>query len=214
MGETGTLPAEAQAVLEFWFGPLDERGLPSPERTKRWFESDPGLDAEIRRCFGDMLERAGQLDGWRSSARGTLALVILLDQFSRNIHRGDARAFERDALARSITMDAVDRGLDHELLPIERVFLYMPLEHAEDPEAQERSVRCFHALAEEVPEGLAARFRYFASFADSHRDVIARFGRFPHRNAVLGRASTTEETEYLADGAPTWGQGTGADRAN
>jgi len=201
-------------VLDFWFGPLDDQGVPAAARMKRWFSSDAALDAEIRERFGDLLARTGELEHWRDTARGTLALVILVDQFSRNIHRGDARAFERDAFACAIAMDAIDRGLDRALLPIERVFLYMPMEHAEDPAAQDRSVQCFHALAEEVSDEQRERFRYFASFADSHRDVIVRFGRFPHRNAVLGRTSTDEEAEYLVQGAPTWGQGGAAGRAD
>lgn len=214
MGDDADLPAGARAVLEFWFGRLDDRGMPAADRMKRWFESDPALDAEIRERFGDLLERVAQLDDWKATARGTLALVILADQFSRNVYRGNARAFDRDPLACSVAMDAIDRGLDRDLLPIERVFLYMPLEHAENLAVQERSVRCFHALADEVSEELADRFRYFASFADRHRDVIARFGRFPHRNAVLGRASTVEEAEYLANDAPTWGQSGEPDRPN
>jgi len=194
-------------VLDFWFGPLDGHGLPSDETMRRWFDSDDAFDAEIRARFGAVLERARELHGWRATPRGALALIILTDQFTRNVHRGTARAYAHDDLALAVATETIESGLDRALSPIERVFLYMPLEHAEDPDVQERSVACFHALAGEVPVPLRQRFRGFASFADSHRAVIARFGRFPHRNAVLGRTSTPEEMEYLGDNAPAWGQG-------
>jgi len=207
MNTASSPPDEARAVLDFWFGPLDRNGLPSEAAMRRWFDSDDGFDAEIRARFGAVLARARELHGWRATPRGALAMVILTDQFPRNVYRGTARAFACDDLALSVAVAAIDAGMDRELLPIERVFLYMPLEHAEDPDVQQRSVACFHALAEEVPVPLRERFRDFASFADSHRTVIARFGRFPHRNAVLGRPSTAEEIEYLREHAPAWGQG-------
>jgi len=200
-------PDEALAVLDFWFGPLDGHGLPSDETMRRWFDSDDVFDTEIRARFGAVLERARELYGWRATPRGALALIILTDQFARNVHRGTARAYAHDDLALAVAIDTIDAGRDRALLPIERVFLYMPLEHAEDPEVQERSVACFHSLAGEVPVPLRQRFREFASFADSHHAVVARFGRFPHRNAILGRPGTREEIQYLRDHASPWGQG-------
>lgn len=200
-------PGEALAVLDFWFGPLDRHGLPSDAIMRRWFDSDEAFDAEVRARFGALLERACELHDWRSTPRGALALVVLTDQFARNVHRGTARAYAFDDLALAVATDTIDAGRDRQLLPIERVFLYMPLEHAEDPDVQERSVACFHALAGEVPAPLRERFREFASFSDAHRAVVARFGRFPHRNAALGRTNTPEEMEYLRDSAPAWGQG-------
>lgn len=206
MNASSDSPVDAVAVLDFWFGSLDEQGMPSAGHMRRWFEADETLDEEIRARFTADLERARHLHAWRATARGTLALVILVDQFSRNIHRGSADAFARDDLALELTAAAIDAGFDRELRPIERLFLYMPLEHAENRDMQARSVACFHALTEEVPAPLQERFRYFASFADNHRDVIERFGRFPHRNALLGRTSTAAEIEYLEQGAPSWGQ--------
>lgn len=204
MHETSTPPTEALAVLDFWFGEFDERGMPSAAIMERWFGRDQPLDNEIRGRFAADLEQAEQLNHWRHTPRGTLALVVLVDQFSRNIHRDSPRAFGRDSLALSVAQEAIDADIDRELLPIERVFLYMPLEHAEDPDSQERSAACFHALADEVPIDLREQFHQFAAFADSHREVIHRFGRFPHRNELLGRMSTAEEVAYLADDAPAW----------
>jgi uncharacterized protein (DUF924 family) len=206
MHNTSTPPNEARAVLDFWFGELDGQGMPLPAKMERWFARDDRLDAEIRDRFGTELEQAEQLNHWRNTAHGTLALVVLVDQFARNVHRGSPQAFAKDSLALSISHEALDADVDRGLLPIERVFLYMPLEHAEDPESQDRSAACFHALADEVPVELREQFRQFAAFADSHREVIHRFGRFPHRNEMLGRESTDAELEYLSNGAPHWGQ--------
>lgn len=206
MHNASTPPNEARAVLDFWFGELDGQGMPSRAMMARWFDRDDRLDTEIRDRFAAELGQAERLNHWRSTPHGTLALVILVDQFARNIHRGSPQAFARDPLALSIAHEAIDAGTDCGLRPIERVFLYMPLEHAEDPESQERSAACFHALADEVPLELREQFRHFAAFADSHREVIQRFGRFPHRNEVLGRESTSAEIEYLSNGAPDWGQ--------
>lgn len=205
MDRSSDIPGEARAILDFWFGELDERGLPTDARMQRWFDSDPAFDDEIRGRFGHTLEQARELTGWRSTAAGTLSLVILADQFSRNIHRGTARAFALDDLALALATDALDTGLHRELRPIERVFLYMPLEHAEDPAIQDRSVQCFHDLAGEVPASTRELFEDFAGHAEGHREVIARFGRFPHRNAALGRRNTPEEAMHLESGQ-AWGQ--------
>lgn len=199
-------PAAARAVLDFWFGALDRQGMPSSATMRRWFKSDPAFDDEIRRRFGRDLQRIGQCREWRATAAGTLALVIVADQFSRNVYRGTARAFARDPFARELSLHAVDSGLERELRPIERMFLYLPLEHAEDRALQDRSVACFRRLADEVPAALRGRFEEFVRFAEGHREVIARFGRFPHRNAVLGRASTAAEAAWLESGGPAWGQ--------
>lgn len=206
--DTGSeTPAAATAVLDFWFGTLDRQGMPTKAVMQRWFATDPALDAEIRARFGADLAQLEQRSDWLETTPGRLAAVIVADQFSRNVHRGSARAFARDALALELALEAIDSGREHELLPIQRVFLYLPLEHAEDPELQARSVACFRQLATEVPPALSGKFEGFARFAEGHRDVIARFGRFPHRNRVLGRASTPEELAYLESEAPAWGQG-------
>ncbi|MBZ5714686.1 DUF924 family protein [Nannocystis pusilla] len=169
------------AVLEFWF---------SPRVRPKWFVRSDELDHEIRETFGELHARAaaGALDGWAASPRGALALVILLDQFPRNMFRGTAEAFASDAKAREIAKLALEAGLDHDLSQEERLFLYLPLEHSEDLADQERCVELMRAL-DETP--------LWHDYAVRHRDIIARFGRFPHRNAILGRDSTAEECEFL-----------------
>jgi uncharacterized protein (DUF924 family) len=187
-----------ESVLAFWFGPP---GAPPLGRSERWFSADPAFDATVRERFGELAERAarGELEAWRESPLGALALVIALDQFPRNIHRGSARAFAADAAARDVALDAEARGFDRALSPVERWFLYLPLMHAEDRALQERSVAHFEALAAGAEPELAAALEEAADFARRHRDVIARFGRFPHRNAALGRASSREEVAFLAE---------------
>ena len=177
-------------VLAYWFAP-------GPERTARWFRGDAATDADVRGRFASTLESAarGELDGWTATPRGRLALIVVLDQFSRNVHRGTPRAFAQDARALALCLDGLARGDDRALAPDERAFFYLPLEHAEDAAMQARSVACFEALAAEAP-GAAG----FLDYAHEHRDVIARFGRFPHRNATLGRRSTPDEEAFLAAG--------------
>jgi uncharacterized protein (DUF924 family) len=162
-----------------------------------WFAPEPGLDDTIRTRFLGTYEQAasGALDGWAESAEGALALVVVLDQFPRNMFRGQARAFAADDKALAIAEDAVARRLDQALPALWRTFLYLPFEHAEDRATQERSVALFRSL------GDAETLRY----AEAHRDIVARFGRFPHRNAILGRDSTPEEAAWLAAGGETFG---------
>ena len=141
--------------------------------------------------------RSASCTDWTASARGALAVVILLDQFSRNMFRGTPRAFAQDPLALAICNSAVDTGMDEELSPLERSFLYLPMEHSEDLAVQERSVRCFGALLERCAAADRDLFAEFLDYAEQHRRIVARFGRFPHRNAVLGRPSTPEELRFL-----------------
>jgi uncharacterized protein (DUF924 family) len=177
-------------VLDFWFGPLDSRG---PQR-REWFAKDAAFDAVIRERFGELHERASrrQLEGWRASAEPMLALVIVLDQFSRNLYRDEARAFAQDEHARDCAVEALMRKDDLGLLPVQRQFLYLPFCHSEDLTDQEKAVELNRSLDrfEETREQVM--------WAEKHRAVIARFGRFPHRNAVLGRTSSPEEIEFLA----------------
>ena len=176
-----------QEVLEFWFG--KEPGKPRAE----WFRKDSEFDAGIRRRFGALHERAARrgLEVWRASPEPLLALIVLLDQFSRNLHRGDARAFAQDPYARQCAKQALARGDDARLLPVQRQFIYLPLEHSEDLADQEKSVELMRSLdAFEETRGIAV-------WAEKHRDIVKRFGRFPHRNAALGRPSTGEESEFL-----------------
>lgn len=183
----------ARAVLEFWFGPLGhpERGSPR----KAWFEKNEAFDAEIRRRFASVVEEAanGHLDDLAASPDGALTLCILLDQFPRNLFRGQAQAFAYDPKARSVAVAAIERGFDLLLAPVERVFLYLPFEHSEDLRDQQRAVALFQSQPR-VP-GRDVQLDY----AVRHRDVIARFGRFPHRNAALGRPSTPEELAFLQE---------------
>lgn len=194
----------SDTVLDFWFGPLDADGFCVEDRDRLWFRGGEDTDRRIRERFAACVEQAlnGELDDWASTPRGRLALIILLDQFTRNIHRGSAAAFGGDARALELARDGVERGLDRRLAPIERTFFYLPFEHAEDRDIQEQAVALFRALRDELPERLRARVESALDYAIQHRDIIARFGRFPHRNRALDRPSTPEELKYLEDGKP------------
>jgi uncharacterized protein (DUF924 family) len=187
--EVGGRRSEHEDVLDFWFGPHETRGKQRAE----WFRKDDRFDAEIRERFGELHQRAasGELDSWRESDDGLVALVVVLDQFSRNLFRADARAFAQDSQALECARHAVDSGLDLKRLPVERLFLYLPFEHSEDLADQDRCVALMQSL-EEFPET-----RGIGEWAEKHRVIVRRFGRFPHRNAALGRASTPEEVEFL-----------------
>jgi uncharacterized protein (DUF924 family) len=196
------LPDAAKDVLAFWLGdaPTATEAPQLKRWVERWFTRDESVDTQISERFGGQLAaaRRGELDDWALTTRGRLALVIVLDQFSRNLHRGSASAFAGDAAALALATAAVDHDLGAALAPIERVFLYLPFEHDEALASQERAVALFGALAAQAPAGIAGAFSSFHDYAIRHRDVIARFGRFPHRNAALGRANTAAEAEYLA----------------
>jgi len=174
-------------ILDFWFLPLGE----SEHGKSRaiWWESTPELDAEIRSRFGPLLDKAvaGELDGWRKSPDGALALILLCDQFSRNMHRRTPRAFSGDAKARETARYAVAHGYPAAYGTDMRVFFFMPFQHSEDLGDQEFCCALFASLGN--PEN--------DKYAIEHRDIVARYGRFPHRNEVLGRASTAEELDYL-----------------
>ncbi len=186
------------AIHDFWFGALGADGLPDPEKDRLWFVKRAETDTLIARHYADLLAQAatGELDHWADTDRGLIALVVLLDQFSRNIHRNSAAAFTADERALGLALAAIDAGRDASLPLIHRVFLYLPLEHAEDLATQERCVALFEALA---AENDSERVRGFADYAHAHRDVIARFGRFPHRNDLLGRATSPQERAYLEE---------------
>lgn len=189
-------------VLEFWLGPAPDDPGAVALASKRWYITDDGFDAEIRDRFGAAIEQAqrGSFADWAETPEGALALVILLDQFPRNAYRGTADAFAGDPVALGVAGRAVGRGVDRELACPGRAFLYHPFEHSEDPEDQERSVVLFETLAAEAPVEWRKFAADFVPYAHAHRDAIARFGRFPHRNAVLGRANTAEEQAYLDRG--------------
>jgi uncharacterized protein (DUF924 family) len=179
--------AQAARVLDFWLRPHDAQG--QPIWREEWFKNDAALDRAIAVNFADAVEQAlaGRLDGMAVDADGALALVILLDQFPRNLYRGTAKAFAGDARARTIARQAIARNFDRAMPRYGRMFLYLPFEHSEDLADQERSVQLVGALHDDN----------LTKYAVAHRDIIARFGRFPHRNAMLGRTSTAEELAFL-----------------
>jgi uncharacterized protein (DUF924 family) len=186
-------------VLEFWFGACGPDGAIDRARRKMWFKSGAKHDAEIRRRFGALHEQAGRgiFEGWTATARGRLALILVLDQFSRHIHRGTARAFAQDPAAQKLTLAGIDEGADLQLTPVERSFFYLPLEHAEDRALQAHSVQCYERLVTAVAEAWRKDYESFLDYARRHRAVIERFGRFPHRNAVLRRPCTPDEVSFL-----------------
>lgn len=191
-----TTPA---AVLEFWFGNTSDDTATAETQKKLWWSKNATVDADIRNRFGKLVESAatGALDHWARDAHGRLALILLFDQFPRNMYRDTPRAFAYDPLACKLALAGIANGSDRALRAIERVFFYLPLEHSESAELQERSVALFTALAAGVPEADRKTFAGYVDYAVRHRDVIHRFGRFPHRNHILGRVSTPEETEFL-----------------
>jgi len=196
-------------ILEFWFEtpPTNEAGL--SRQMQRWFRSDPEIDAAIASRFETHMRAAAQdaLGDWAATSRGRLALIILLDQFPRSIYRGTPVAFAQDSRALSLTLTGIAGGLDRELPSLQRVFFHMPMQHAESLSTQQQSVERFDELAKnaEAPylrKALAAT----AEYARLHRDIISQFGRFPHRNAILGRDSTEQEQRYLEESGPRFGQ--------
>ncbi len=195
-------------VVSFWFRDATRSPEAFELRSAIWFNPEPAFDRECAIRFAAALEDAarGGLDGWAGTAPGRLALVILLDQMPRNIHRGSPAAFAHDARAAAHCLAGIESGQDRSLHPVERIFLYMPLQHAEDLDLQRQSVDQFESLATEVDDAWRERFAENAHYARLHRDIIERFGRFPHRNRVLGRESTEEELSDLAEGAPSFGQ--------
>ena len=186
-------------ILRFWFGDATAGPEKATLRSGLWFGSSDKTDAEIKERFGERIEaaRRGELHRWRNSAKGSLGLIILLDQFSRNVYRGSADAFSGDALARTVVAEVVEPGKDVELPLLHRSFLYLPFEHSESMEDQNRSVELFARLEAEAPEPWKSYFAGSSSYAKGHREIIARFGRFPYRNQVLGRADTPAERRYL-----------------
>lgn len=170
-------------ILHFWFEEVEPQ---------QWFQKNPELDKIISERFISNYEMArdGLSDGWSSDADGALALVILLDQFPRHIFRNDPRSFATDKKALLFAKEAIHKGFDQLLEPVKKGFLYVPFQHSEDLRDQERSVELMGAMKEENPTGY--------DYAVRHRDVIQKYGRFPHRNAVLGRENTPDEEEYLA----------------
>ena len=211
MGSTMTDDDQAriEQILSFWF---KEQELSAPQIDRRmdiWFGEDPVFDHDIEKEFADDIEKAseGKLNHWADEPHGRLALIILIDQFRRNIYRGTLKAFSHDKVALKLCVEGAMEKKDKGLTPIQRVFFYMPLQHAESAKVQAKSVELYERLAESVSPTLQETFLTVAQFAELHKDIIDQFGRFPHRNVLLGRENTPEEDEYLAGDSPDFGQG-------
>ena len=194
-------------LITDWFGPALDSPQAIGDRQAWWFSADATRDAWLKDKYGDLVEAcaAGHHYNWLAHPEGRLALVIALDQLPRNLFRGSPRAFAFDAYTAALCLAAVHTGEDRKLSAIQRAFLYMPLQHFEDLQGQQTGVALYRQLAEENPQWPVFRSGYM-TFASQHLEIIARFGRFPHRNATLGRESTPEEAEYLAGDAPSFGQ--------
>jgi uncharacterized protein (DUF924 family) len=185
-----------EEILSFWFG--DDPQIPL-QNAEQWWKKDPAFDKEIRVRFEATLQSAlrGECDLWKETPRGRLAYIILFDQFSRNIYRNTPGAFAQDPLALAASLEGQERGMDRLLSYVERSFFYMPMMHSENREIQRRSTEAFRRLMEEAPAKLRENFEGGYYFAEKHREIIEHFGRFPHRNAILGRTSTPAEIEFL-----------------
>lgn len=197
------------AILSFWFM---EQELSAPQidgRMDIWFGEDPLFDHEIAKEFSDDVDSAsaGNLDHWAHEPRGRLALILLLDQFRRNIYRSSPDAYENDKAALKLCVEGAMEKKDQGLAPIHRAFFYMPLQHAESRKVQEKSREIYRRLAEAVSPTYKETFETIAQFADLHADIVERFGRFPHRNKLLNRENSPEEEEYLAGDTQNFGQG-------
>lgn len=188
--------------MDFWFREAVDPDDSIEEWNKVWFGDDEKFDQAIRSRFASLpdLALSGQLNSWLDHAGGALALVLVLDQFPRNIYRGSAQCFAYDGKAQEVADLAVERAYDQALRPIEAVFLYMPFEHAEDIDKQRSCVSLVRKLVERAPQGQKEDFENYVSYAVRHHDIIERSGRFPHRNEILGRAMTDEERDYLDSG--------------
>lgn len=195
-------PRPWEAILDFWLGAdRNRRNWPDTATTRRWFRGGADLDAHIHERFGECVEAAlrNDLVEWEAAPESRLALIVLLDQFTRHIHRGKASAFAGDHRAQTLVEEGLALHLDVSLPLAGRVFFVMPLMHAEDEGLQERAVTCFQRLYEQAPEDVADRVAEHREHARAHQATIQRFGRFPHRNKALGRKSTPEEEAFLRE---------------
>lgn len=198
----------SEAIIEYWLGDAEIDVRSAAERSRLWYGYSKDTDQHIERHFKETLEQAesGQLDAWSKEPMGSLALVVLLDQFSRNIYRGTKAAFKNDNKAIEIARELISRNADTELSCIGRAFLYHPFEHSERMEDQDMSVRLFTALHEDVSEAWSESMKNFLTYSVSHRETIKKFGRFPHRNSILERQNTQEEIEFLEQDNRSYGQ--------
>ena len=191
----------AEEINKFWLGRVEETIIPSEHRARVWFGEDPKTDQEIKSLFNIDLEKAikGEYDSWQKNSRSQLALILLLDQFTRHIYRDTPEAFAQDPKALAVCMQGMSIEADHSLSLIERVFYYFPLLHSENIHHQEQSMRAYQVLAELAFSETRVIYDSFLRFANHHYGVIQRFGRFPQRNRVLNRDSTPEEIVYLRE---------------
>ena len=190
---------QAESILEYWFGTEADDVMAAKQQAELWWKKNPVVDQEIRERYSSLLDAAvsGRLDDWLAEPRGHLAMIILADQFSRNMYRDTPRSFASDPFAQTWCKAGLENGADRKLRPLERVFFYLPMEHSESLEDQHRSVALCRELAESVPEAHRELFDGYLNYAVRHRKIVERFGRFPHRNAILGRESTEEEIAFL-----------------
>lgn len=193
------MPDRAHQLLDFWFGNLGTADLPSSDRTRLWFGDDETVKRELVKSFKKEFAEAstGGLAEWNKTPRGCLALIILLDQFPRYMHRGSSKAFSFDKMAQTLCMEGLQDKVDHSLTLIERVFFYMPLVHAEDSDIQEKSIRLYQELVTLSMAETTQIYQLFLAYAYAHFRVIKEFGRFPQRNISLGRKSTDAELAFL-----------------
>ncbi len=198
----------AQQIHDYWFGPSNDWLQVIENNRRRWFINGQALDAEIRLRFRDSLDlaRRGEFDDWQHSITGALARILLLDQFPRHMFRGRGEAFACDAQARKACLQGLEASVDEAMSPVQQDFFYLPLQHSEDLSLQDRSVALMEQRTREAPEEFKTYMRNSLKYACSHREIIQRFGRYPHRNQALGRASTREEIDYLDAGATRFGQ--------
>jgi uncharacterized protein (DUF924 family) len=192
--------SRSEEILTFWFNSAPDQP-PGPDRLQLWFRGGDDVDREIRERFGADVEQArrGELNAWAETPRGRLALIILLDQFSRNLYRGSPQAYAQDALAVRLAVEGFDNGHYAALTGFEKMFFGLPLGHSEDLAMQDRGLAVCEAWVKSLPESLQGMGQGALSHARQHRDVIARFGRFPTRNQALGRTSTPEEEAHVRE---------------
>ena len=199
---------DPEEILSYWFPPgYDAHAETFRQQLLRWFQGGPEVEQEISKLFAPVLEQArrGELDWWADTPRGRLALIIVLDQFSRNVYKGTPLAYAQDPAALQLAQSGIEEGMERDLELMERLFFTLPLGHAEGPDHLKRSdwmVRQAEEMVELAPPHLRGIYEHSLSQAKAHREVIARFGRYPHRNEVLGRTSTPEELEYLRTETP------------
>ncbi|MGH8610697.1 MAG: DUF924 family protein [Gammaproteobacteria bacterium] len=204
--EITPLAAEGSAeILEFWFGTLDMEVTP-PSRVQLWFGKSDETDQAITRQYAGKLARArrGELDEWADMPQGRLALIIVLDQFSRHIHRGLPAAYASDSKALALAVEGVQQEMDKALCPVKRVFFYIPMMHAESAQWQDESVKLYRQLRDAAPRSALPFFDEVLRQAEHHRQVVVCFGRYPHRNKVLGRHSTLAERDFLSQPGSTF----------